>query len=670
MEPASSSTLSISLSELDLAPDWASQLQDKPSGQVVWGEVEYREPRGPRREGRGGSGGPRRDDRFGGPRPGGPRPGGRGPGGPGFGGPRPDRNDRNDRGPRRDGPPRRDDRGGPPRGGFQRDGQGPRDARGGGRFPREDARPAYAAPPRGWNAVVIPEPAGVENLTLQIKSTGRAYQVFDLARLFISKNERFRVRFEPRPGEKPAPLVLCAVDGSLWLTRDEARRHFSSGGLLSHFFNEEKITVDPPKGVFATVAVCGFSGTVLGPPNFHGYQRAIIQLHQERFKNMPLDRYKSRIRIERDEEAVKKWLESQSTQTHYTLKESGEDAPKFSSADEAARHLLETRDAEIFAEAPSATVSGALEFKLLSPGLVSLFREAVDRQRRFPLELVQELCRQFETQGLRFFKENKKETFVSRSRPRPLDPSMTVSERVKSIVQFIRENSLCTYKEVVVSLVPQSAQSLELASAKESAGETAAEAAPASAAPAEETPHAAAAEAPPAGEAAAVETAEAAPPAEAETGSAAEPSEADREGIAVLQDLRWLIREGYVTEFSNGQLRVVERQEKPIILQLPKRLRLFGRAFTLWTLPYQPARRPRLLRLPGHCFSVWTHIIPGTEEAAALEAAAASASPVQEEPAPAAVATDEPQAAPQPVESAAEVAAPAPEENTTAPAQA
>ena len=80
-------------------------------------------------------------------------------------------------------------------------------------------------------------------------------------RLFISKPERVRIRLEPMRGERVDPLILCAPDGSLWLTRDEARRHFSRAGLLSHYFREEKITVDPPKGAFTTVAICGSENT-------------------------------------------------------------------------------------------------------------------------------------------------------------------------------------------------------------------------------------------------------------------------------------------------------------------------------------------------------------------------------------------------------------------------
>lgn len=663
MEPTTASPVSISLSELNIGPDWASQLGDQPAGQVIWSEVTPSGGgrRGPGRpsfrdgEGRG-KGGARS-----GPRPAGPRPPGRRP------------------------------EGRPPRGGK------------GGGFRREEER-RYAPLAPGWHATVLPEPAGVENLTVQIKATGRAYPVFDLARLFLSSNDRFRVRFEPQPSHRTPPLILCAVDGSLWLTREEAKQHFLRSGLLGNFFSEEKVQVDPPKGVFTAIAVCGLSGTVLGPPNFHAYQRAIIRLHQERFKNMPLERYKSRIRIERDEELVKKWIESQSIQSRYTLLDGGDNPPVFNSAEDAARFLLETRESEIFAEAPSATVPGSLDESLLSPGLAAHFRAAIEQQKRFPLELVQELCRQFERHGLRFFKENKKETYVSRSRPRPLDPGLPVSDRVKAIVAYIREHTGCTYHDVLVALAPKSKAAAasepnqpspepkadepaapeaapaapvaeERAEASAAAAEAATEAAEATSTPVETAaPNEGAATA----EAVTTEAAASAEAAPAEAEAAEEPSEADREGIAILQDLRWLIREGYVTEFATGALRVVERQEKPIIVQPPKRLRLYGRAFTLWTRPYLPARFQPGMRLPGRAFTLWTKdiFVPPAPpprlrklekkarpaKAPSEEAAAAVPAPATEAPAPAPVAPEA--AAPAPESSPA----PAPEATPETPA--
>ena len=76
--PATPSPLTISLSELDMAPDWVSKLGDQPAGQVVWSQVAQRErgpQRGPQRDGRGERGGDR--PREAGRREWGPPPGAR-----------------------------------------------------------------------------------------------------------------------------------------------------------------------------------------------------------------------------------------------------------------------------------------------------------------------------------------------------------------------------------------------------------------------------------------------------------------------------------------------------------------------------------------------------------------------------------------------------------------
>src|SRR5207244_6833862 len=73
----------------------------------------------------------------------------------------------------------------------------------------------------------------------------------------------------------------------------------------------------PPKGKYTFVAQCGLSGVILGPPNHHDYQNQLRKLHAERFARMPFEVYKSRVRIVRDEEVVKKWTEDQSFKTEY-----------------------------------------------------------------------------------------------------------------------------------------------------------------------------------------------------------------------------------------------------------------------------------------------------------------------------------------------------------------
>src|SRR5271169_1776475 len=233
-----------------------------------------------------------------------------------------DRDRRGPRPPRRDGPggPRRDDnrpRGehrGPPRpgGGAPRP-EGERGQAFGGQrqdFRRGERRPAPLPLPE-IDLSLRPEERGVESLARQIKMTGRAYPLFDIAQMILQKPERHTVLFSTKKNAegKPAqPLYVCALDDTLWLSEDEAVAHVLKKHFAT-FYQAEKTATEPPKGKYTFVAQCGMSGVILGPPNHHDYQNQLRKLHTERYSKMPFDVFKSRVKIVKDEAVVKKWVE-------------------------------------------------------------------------------------------------------------------------------------------------------------------------------------------------------------------------------------------------------------------------------------------------------------------------------------------------------------------------
>ena len=154
----------------------------------------------------------------------------------------------------------------------------------------------------------------------QIRMTGRAYPLFDIAQLILDKPERQQVRWEvikDAAGKAAQPLYLCALDDSLWLSEEEAVTHLL-GRNFDMFYKAEKTATEPPRGTYTFVAQCGMSGTILGPPNYHDYQNKLRKLHSERFARMPFEAFKARVKIVKDEAVVKKWIEDQSTKTEYT----------------------------------------------------------------------------------------------------------------------------------------------------------------------------------------------------------------------------------------------------------------------------------------------------------------------------------------------------------------
>jgi hypothetical protein len=385
------------------------------------------------------------------------------------------------------------------------------------------------------NTSFVPEEKGVESLARQIKVTGRAYPLFDIARLVLERPERHLITFSVKKkadGQIAQPLFLCALDDSLWLSEDEAVAH-----VLKHhfgtFYQAERTPTEPPKGKYTFVAQCGMSGVILGPPNHHDYQNQLHKLHAQRFSRMPFEVFKSRVRIVREEEVVKKWIEDQSWKTEYTCLNVSEPL-RLLNRDDVEQHFRQVHRESIIKPVESHTLTGAAARSLRSPDLTRLVRQSWEGQRRFPLQIATVLSQQFASHGLQFFKVNKAVTHVSVARPHFLDLETTpVSEGVKRIVEFINADPKTNRRKLVEALAPTPVPP------PPTVIPVAPEAAPA--APAE-------------GAAAPAATGPAPPPSPAPEGPTPEQT-------AVIADLHWLIHQGHVIEFANG---ILETAKKPL----------------------------------------------------------------------------------------------------------
>jgi hypothetical protein len=418
--------------------------------------------------------------------------------------------------------------GGPARGGAK---FGDRKRGFGGRRDDRRERPEPPAPLPEIGVTFLPDENGVESLSRQIKMTGRAYPLFDIARLILQKPERYTVKLDVKKkpdGAVAQPLFICALDETPWLSEDEAVAHVLKNHFAT-FYQAERTAVEPPKGRYTFVAQCGVSGVILGPPNHHDYQNQLRKLHTERFSRMPFDVFKSRVKIVKDEAVVKKWVEEQSFKTEYTVLNVPEPL-KLPSIEEVEKHFRAVHKDTIIKSVESHTVAGVPSRSLRSRELQQLVRNDWEQQGYFPLQLATKLCQQFASHGLQFFKVNKTVTHVGVARPLFLDLETTpVSDGIKRIVNFINTNPKCTRKKLIEALAP-----------------TPKLAASASAAPAP-----------------------AAPAAEDRGGSTPTPNEPAALPVAdptpeqtlVLVDLHWLIHSGAVLEFADGRM---DTAKKPL----------------------------------------------------------------------------------------------------------
>ena len=380
---------------------------------------------------------------------------------------------------------------------------------------------------------MIPDEKGVESLARQIKMTGRAYPLFDIAQLILQKPERHAVVLSIRKnaeGKPVQPLFLCALDDTVWLSEDEAvahvlRKHFAT------FYQAERTATEPPKGKYTFVAQCGLSGVILGPPNYHNYQNELHKLHAERFSRMPFEMYKARVKIVREEEVVKKWIDDQSWRTEYVCLNVPEPL-KLANMEAVEKHFRETHKESIIKPVESHKLTGTAARALRSSELVRLTRSVWEDQRRFPLQIATVLSQQFAGHGLQFFKVNKTITHVSVARPHYLDLAATpVSEGVRKIVEFIEAHPKCSRRKLIEALTPSPTPPVANRGASASpsnsnAGETPAETGGTPASPATEAPAS---------------------------------NDPTPEQAAMIGDLHWLVHQGDVIEFANGSLDTAKR---------------------------------------------------------------------------------------------------------------
>lgn len=371
--------------------------------------------------------------------------------------------------------------------------------------------------------MIVPAGKVVDSLAKQIRLTGMAYPLFDIAALVVAKPERFGVRYgvaKRADGSPACPLFLCDLDQTLFPSLDEAVRHV----LRKHFdtfYRAEQIPIDPPKGNYTFVAQCGLSGKILGPPNFHDYQNQLRKLHAERYSKMPFEHFKSRVKIVRDEEVVKKWLEDRSFKTEYICL-NVPDELKLPSREAVEKHFHEVHLEVIVKQVNSHVITSSALTEQPSRPIKELYRRTFSQQQKFPIKVVHELSQQFSSKGLQFFKVNKSVTHVAVARPRFLDFETTpVADAIRGILEYINATPGCNRRTLLEALAPVVEAPVADASAAE---------APVTEAPA--LPDARVARLSPAAQ-------------------------------AIHDDLHWLIHEGHVIEFANGKLETAKAPKNP-----------------------------------------------------------------------------------------------------------
>ncbi len=447
--------------DLNFVPTWARKPPENPYADRDIPDGDSSRPPRERRDGRrgferGGGGG-----------------GGGGRRGPGMGDRRSSRGPRDSR--RTGGSERRfgDERGGrrpaggerPRRAPGERGGRGERtgdrrDSRGPRRHkpqPRLDVKVSFL-PNRDCLALVVRD----------IQASRRAFPLIEIASRFLGREDLYLVKLEwpvPAEGTPRQTFAQCLECKRVFRQRANAEAHILNEHLDKYFTTEE-VEVEPPSGSFSFVGRCRLSGTLLGPPNHHGYNEKIQEVWSSRFAHMSKADYLGHIETVRDEALVAQWLDSLRKKTVYRLKEvpEGEEAQPMTAA-EAQDWFRGGRVNAMIRESVRCMIPGPQASKYDDPALQAAVAHARQRESRFPFTLSLALRPAFRHMRLHLFKVNARETYVTAIAPKPVDLA-TAPDVVKEIIRFLEEHPGSTRQQVLEGLRagydPESAVASEL----------------------------------------------------------------------------------------------------------------------------------------------------------------------------------------------------------------
>ena len=269
------------------------------------------------------------------------------------------------------------------------------------------------------------------------------------------------------------------------------------------------------------------------------------------YARMPIEEFREHIETVRDPAVVNQWLEKMKQVMRYTWKPAaeGETAAVFDQLDEARAHLLATARNRMVKAVESARFHAKL-LETLPPGEIYRAVEGqLERQRRFPLDTANALRGRLRREGFTIFKKGAKGvSYVCAVKRKFRVPGQSFAEGINVLITFLEANPMILVKELPVKLLgitPPATGSTPPMPVLSMSTPPMAPSTPPMAPPAAEPSAAAPAPAP-------AEPA-VAPPPPAMPPPVLTPEEQEKLRRMTM-DLRWLVQEGYVTEFADGRL--------------------------------------------------------------------------------------------------------------------
>jgi len=362
-----------------------------------------------------------------------------------------------------------------------------------------------------------PDDGPFNKLIKAIKTSCKTYELFEISQLILEKPERLVAVI--KPSENSDTKLYCSIpDGMPFLQEDQALNHVLKN-YLDQFFTIEEVEVEAPKGSFPIINKCGITGELLGPPNYHRYQQLVQQHYQNVLSHMPYEKFTARIESSKDPQLLNAWLEKMKKVKRYTTKPNGNgEEPKVLNTWEEARiYLLQTQKSSLVKEVSSVRIAGRFFEGMPKGEIKQMVENHLQQQRAYPLETANNLRGRLRRLKFSVYKKGTKGiSYVCAVKRKFRDANQVFAESAQKLVEFLEKHPNTKIAELAKNCL-----GIDLKAEHEGGVE---------------------------GE------------------GAGGMSEEEKTMLNQLMlDLRWLVTEGYVTEYGNGSLSVqpiLEKYEK------------------------------------------------------------------------------------------------------------
>jgi UDP-3-O-[3-hydroxymyristoyl] glucosamine N-acyltransferase len=292
----------------------------------------------------------------------------------------------------------------------------------------------------------LPEERAFSKVIQQIKQGHASYPLFGLARMFLERPERHRVRI--RSLNDTVMMYQLGDDGPVAMEMSALER-IAFNEKKDDFYTSEIVEKEPIKGNFTSVARCGLSGRLLGPTNYHTFQKVIRSLYEQRFsRRMSFEEYRRSIEITSDPDAVNQWKEEARKVVTYSTKDQ-ENPVSFESVAAMEQHFRTNHLENLIKPCLAAEVSGDVARHLPDRSIIAAIRRARERENRFPAQMAGALRHGLNQAGLHVFKHKKRILYISTIRPQLFDPNQArVSPGLEAILATLRSYPRITRKQL------------------------------------------------------------------------------------------------------------------------------------------------------------------------------------------------------------------------------